>query len=95
MDIKAPGGESLINLYDRVGEALENILKNSINKKILIVAHGMTLKAVMNYFNKGNGFYKEIMGQASLTKINCYKDEFQFEYINDTSHINKKINSGW
>ena len=95
MDIKAPGGESLRNLYDRVGEALENILKNSINKKILIVAHGMTLKAVMNYFNKGNGFYKEIMGQASLTKINCYKDKFQFEYINDTSHINKKINSGW
>ncbi|MFR3911427.1 MAG: histidine phosphatase family protein [Clostridium paraputrificum] len=95
MDIKAPGGESLRNLYDRVGETLENILKNSINKNILIVAHGMTLKAVMNYFNKENGFYKEIMGQASLTKINCYKDEFQFEYINDTSHINKKINSGW
>lgn len=95
MDIKAPGGESLRNLYKRVGEALENILKNSINKNILIVAHGMTLKAVMNYFNKENGFYKEIMGQASLTKINCYKDEFQFEYINDTSHINKKINSGW
>lgn len=95
MDIKAPGGESLRNLYKRVGEALDNILKNSINKNILIVAHGMTLKAVMNYFNKGNGFYEEIMGQASLTKINCYKDKFHFEYINDTSHINKKINLGW
>ena len=95
MDIKAPGGESLRNLYKRVGKALENILKNSTNKNILIVAHGMTLKAVMNYFNKGNGFYEEIMGQASLTKINCYKDEFHFEYVNDTSHINKKINSGW
>lgn len=95
MDIKAPGGESLRELYNRVGEALDNILKNSINKNILIVAHGMTLKAIMNYFNKGNGFYKEIMGQASLSKINCFDDRFDFEFINDSNHIDKKINSGW
>lgn len=95
LDIKAPGGESLRELYDRVGKALDTILKQNVGKNILIVAHGMTLKAIMNYFNKGNGFYTEIMGQASLTKINCVDDEFEFEFINDSSHMDKKISSGW
>ena len=95
MDVKCPKGETLEELYKRVGIALDNILAKSDNKKILLVSHGMALKAIVNYFRKDKGFYKEIMGQVTLSKVISDNGQFKFEFINDGSHFNEEIKCGW
>ncbi len=95
MNIRCPKGETLEELYKRVGIALDKILAKSDNKKILIVSHGMALKAIVNYFRKNEGFFEDIMGQVTLSKVISDNGEFKFEFINDGSHFNEDIKLGW
>ena len=95
MNVRCPKGETLEELYKRVGMALDKILAQSDNKKILIVSHGMALKAIVNYFRRNKEFYKEIMGQVTLSKVISDNGQFKFEFINDGSHFNEEIKSGW
>lgn len=94
--VKSPGGESLEELYHRISSGIEEILNIEDGKNILIVSHGMSLRVIINYFNNGKEVFNEIMGQATLTKINCINNKFEIEYLNDRSHIisnTKKL--GW
>ena len=86
-DAKAPNGESLRELYERVSKALDKILLKEKGKTILIVTHGMALRAVYKYFSKDNKFYDGIMGQTSLTKVVDNGEGFEFEYVNDQKHL--------
>lgn len=96
MNVKAPAGESLSDLYERVKEFLEEILIKQEGKSILIVTHGTTLRAIVTYFKKSKEFYDVILGQATLTKVVCSDNNFEFEYINDDSHIKEKSEKkGW
>lgn len=96
MKIKSPGGESLEELYERTRISLNNILEKEKDKKILVVSHGMTIKAIMNYFSKDDEYFSEIMGQATLTKIIVNEEGFNIEFLNDSSHIkSSNENSGW
>lgn len=95
MDISAPGGETLRELSYRVSKLLDEILLIEDNKSILIVTHGTTLKAIVGYFRNSKELYNEIMGQCTLTKINCSGKNFEFEYINDGCHLNNKEKFGW
>ena len=96
MDVRAPGGESLRELCERVKSVLDDILLYEKDKNVLIVTHGTTLKAVVGYFRNNTGFYEKIMGQATLTKIVCNDRDFKFEYIDDGSHLKSNVNkSGW
>lgn len=95
MEIASPNGESLTDLYRRVSNSLDEILKNNVGKKILIVSHGISIKAIISYFRGDAEFYSEIVGQGSLTKIIKTEEEYSFSYINNIDHIKEKNNSGW
>lgn len=64
----APGGETLEEVRARVKDAMDAILEENKGKTLLVVAHGITLKALMYYF-KDEDVNTEVMGQATLTKI--------------------------
>ena len=55
----------------------------------------MALKVIVNYFRKNEGFFEEIMGQVTLSKVISNNGKFEFEFINDGSHFNEDIKSGW
>lgn len=84
---KAPNGETLEELYNRVSKALDKILSKEKGKSILIVTHGMALRAVFKYFSEDKKFYDGIMGQATLTKVVDNGDGFKFEYVNNDEHL--------
>ncbi len=92
----APGGEDLTSLRARVGTAMQTIIQENRGKKVLIVAHGMTLKALMYYF-KDNETSGMVMGQVTLTKIEVdEKDNVEVIYKNDGSHFNCPTEqAGW
>lgn len=95
LDMRAPNGETLAEVRERVNEAMEEIIKENEGKSILVVAHGITLKAIMNYF-QDKEVNNEVMGQATLTKINVDGEKFNIEFKNDGSHFTiKEERQGW
>ena len=88
--LSAPNGENLAEVRDRVSKTMDRIIEENRGKTILIVAHGITLKALMYYF-KDDEVNDEVMGQATLTKINIDENNnFYIEYKNDNSHFTVK-----
>ena len=94
--LSAPNGENLAEVRDRVSKTMDRIIEENRGKTILIVAHGITLKALMYYFNDDE-VNDEVMGQATLTKINIDENNnFYIEYKNDNSHFTvKEQKLGW
>ena len=95
-ELAAPNGENLAEVRDRVARTMNKIIEANRGKTILIVAHGITLKAIMYYF-KDEEVNSEVMGQATLTKVNVDKNnKFHIEFKNDNSHFTKKEQKlGW
>lgn len=96
IEMKAPNGETLEEVRERVAKAMEGIIEKNRGKTILVVAHGITLKALMYYF-KDEEVNSEVMGQATLTKINVDENnDFFIEYKNDDSHFTvREQKLGW
>ncbi|MDU4889861.1 MAG: histidine phosphatase family protein [Clostridium sp.] len=96
INICAPNGETLAQVRERVKEAMDRIIEENEGKSILIVTHGMTLKALMYYFNDKD-VNEEVMGQATLTKITVEnKKNFKIEFKNDGSHFKiEQTKQGW
>ena len=95
-ELAAPNGENLAEVRDRVANAMDRIIEENRGKTILIVAHGITLKAIMYYF-KDEEVNSEVMGQATLTKVNVDENnKFYIEFKNDNSHFSiKEQILGW
>ena len=95
-ELTAPNGENLAEVRDRVARSLNKIIEENRGKTILIVAHGITLKAIMYYFKDGE-VNSEVMGQATLTKVNVDENnKFYIEFKNDNSHFTQKEQKlGW
>ena len=91
VEICSPNGENLKEVRERISKLMNKIIAENIGKSILIVTHGITLKALMYYF-KDEDVNSEVMGQATLTKINIdEKNNFYIEFKNDDSHFSIKI----
>lgn len=91
VEICSPNGENLKEVRERISKLMNKIIAENIGKSILIVTHGITLKALMYYF-KDKDVNSEVMGQATLTKINIdEKNNFYIEFKNDDSHFSIKI----
>lgn len=92
----APNGETLEEVRNRVKLTMDELITKHQGETLLIVAHGITLKALMYYF-QDEDVNTEVMGQATLTKV-LVDDTGKFEivYKNDDSHFtvkNKQL--GW
>lgn len=95
LEMRAPNGETLGEVRERVSSAMKEIIKENEDKNILIVAHGITLKAIMAFFNDQEA-NNEVMEQASLTKVIVDGENFNIEFKNDGSHFTaKEEKQGW
>lgn len=95
LEMRAPNGETLGEVRERVNSAMREIIKENEEKNILIVAHGITLKAIMAFFNDQEA-NNEVMEQASLTKVIVDGENFNIEFKNDGSHFTaKEEKQGW
>ncbi|MGL5245928.1 MAG: histidine phosphatase family protein, partial [Sarcina sp.] len=85
------GGESIVQMYERVKSTLDKLINNSPFENILIVTHGMTIQGIMHYFSKkvGVDIDNVIYGQTSLTYIKIDEDKYEMLLNNDTTHYGK------
>ncbi len=87
------GGESYDEIFKRVRNGLDKILNenNGVNGNILVVSHGVTLKALFSIINnKGIEEFKNqgVPSNTSVTIIGYSDDNFVIEKFSDTTHLN-------
>jgi len=82
-------GETYEEVTTRAIKCIEAIVESHPNEKVLVVAHGITVKAIMTYYEKRElkYFWKEpIIHQTSLSLIE-FNEHANIKLYGDISHI--------
>lgn len=91
-EVTPPGGESRADVYRRVGEAVDTIIKEG-KGDVAVVSHGASLAYAVSYMMRNEmGSHKEvIVKNVSITTVEYDRGSGRFRMIqaNDTSHLIK------
>ncbi|MGL6168789.1 MAG: histidine phosphatase family protein [Fusobacteriaceae bacterium] len=86
-------GETFTELFNRVESGLKKLVDlHKSGDEILVVTHGITLKAICSYVINGKAqlqnFSKDpIPGNTSVTKVVYENKEFRIEDFSNTDHL--------
>jgi len=80
-----PGGESIIEFQKRVVEQLTELCQQSEGKKIVVVAHGGTIRVFLAYILKMplNLYWKLEVDHCRITIVKHYSGEFTLKVFNN------------
>jgi len=82
--------ETFIQVQDRALKTINKIMQEKKSGNILIVTHGVTLKMIMNYFEKQsleNLWKTPYIQNTSVSLVQIENQEFNIVLYSDTSHI--------
>lgn len=83
-------GEDFYSLLDRVNRGLEKIITENKTGKILIVTHGITLKAIFNIISKNNISNlatQEVPKNTSFTIVKFDNNSYTITEFSKTEHL--------
>lgn len=87
---KPNGGETFEEFFIRLKSSLDYILENSKEGNILIVSHGVAIKAMFSIINKiplKDFWLDTYVEGTSLSILELVDDKFEFTLKGDTSHF--------
>ncbi|QSX05555.1 histidine phosphatase family protein [Sedimentibacter sp. zth1] len=89
-----PSGESIMDVYNRISQFIEDIKKKYKDKNILIVTHGVVVKCMYYYLNFGQitKWDKPSIENCSLTKFKIEDNCNEKIIFNDVSHLSLVTN---
>ncbi len=88
--LKVPGGETSVQVYNRMRDAVLRIVKNNPGKVIAMTSHGFAIQMWLNY---ASGIPVEDMKEWTLDNVAVSKFTFdenfniKIDFIGDTSHL--------
>ncbi|MBQ8054124.1 MAG: histidine phosphatase family protein [Lachnospiraceae bacterium] len=91
---RAPGGESMIEVYDRMSQAVMRIAREHRGQNIVIASHGTAIQTFLNY---ASGIPAERMERFQLYNVcvSCAEideqDQIRLLYIGDKHHVPKEL----
>lgn len=83
-------GESYIDIYDRVTDALDEIISKHSDENILIISHGCASKVMLAYFEGrplGELWESDSLKETSLSLVEIDGEEVNIRMYGDTSHL--------
>jgi len=89
MEYRSYGGESIDELFDRVEKGLQIVVDSGV-QNALIVAHGVTIKALVTILKgmpRASISKLPVFPGTSLSIFNRVGDFWQVELEGDTSHF--------
>ena len=93
-----PDKEDFEDVRKRAGEFFEAVIQQHGSGKILVVAHAIILKGMLNYI-QGKTVEDYWTGKrllpTSLTKINVLGHRYSLIYTGETSHHEEPMSKGW
>lgn len=87
---KLPGGESFVDVKNRLSKFFKKLFKKEKGKNVLLSTHGLTKKALLTYlFNKNKKDYRKIRVPNTALSIVNIKDDGNHRAIllNSVSHL--------
>ena len=88
-NVRVPGGESRFDFYQRVADCLDEMSERFAGKRILLVSHGGTLKAMFHHIagpvSKTSRL--PLTGNASVSSFRYIEGSWQLMSWNDVSHL--------
>ena len=101
-DFKAPGGESMEEVYDRMRDCITEIAEKNKGRTVCIVSHGCSLRAFLCFVKYGDIRKINQVEIGKNTAFSCleYKEgSFEIKFANDISHLPEKLREtakpGW
>lgn len=83
-------GESFESLKERTNRFMESLIENHKTGNILVVSHGVTIKAIMNNVEKKKikDFWKgSFILNTSLSILSINEKKYEIDLISDVSHL--------
>lgn len=89
LNTAAPGGETLAQVAERVGSALDDITEGHSDETVLVVAHGGTLRLLLCLGLRVSPaiHWQFRLDVASLSEVDIYEEGAIVNSLNDTSHL--------
>ena len=84
-----PGGERRADFFQRVSRTAEEIVACHLDKTVVVVAHGGTIRAILAHFlpiEYGDWWGYEL-GNCTLTRLEVNNDGAQLLVLNDDAHL--------
>lgn len=87
--LRIPEGETFVELYERVGIFIEEVIPKHNNQRVVIVAHGGTIAALICYLLRINinKMWDYKIGNTAVTTFKLENKQFVLENHNDTTHL--------
>lgn len=89
-----PGAESLAQVQDRAVAAFERILETNQGRQVLVATHDVIVRVLVAHcLGVSNSIYRHLeVANASLTIIQLVNGRFRLRLLNDTGHLEGKVN---
>ena len=84
-----PGGEQRAQFFQRVGEAMEGIVERHPDQKVVVVAHGGTLRACLVHYLPAefSQWWTYELGNCSLTRLEVREGRAKLLGLDDRAHL--------
>lgn len=93
----APGGESTLQVYDRMKEAVKRIAAENIGKTAAVISHGMAIKAYLNFADGREWDNYEDPGWSDNTAVSLIEYDGglapHIVFKNDISHLDGALST--
>lgn len=87
---ESDGGETMVQVYKRMGESFEEIAKENIGKTVVVVSHGCALRTLLCYcFNKPLTEINDVEfgANTAVSLVEITDGERKIVFSNDASHL--------
>ncbi len=88
--VRYDGGESCDEVYFRVCECMQGIIKENEGKTVVIASHGGTIRQILRFalgFLPGEPYEVPHLKNASISVIECEGDVIRVVSYNETEHL--------
>lgn len=84
-----PGGEQRAHFFQRVGEAMKGIVEHHPDQKVVVVAHGGTLRACLVHYLpvEFSQWWTYELGNCSLTRLEVREGQAKLLVLDDRAHL--------
>jgi len=84
-----PGGEQRAQFFQRVGEAIEEIVEHHPDQRVVVVAHGGTLRACLVHYLPAEFslWWTYELGNCSLTRLEVREGRAKLFVLDDRAHL--------
>jgi alpha-ribazole phosphatase len=84
-----PGGEQRAQFFQRVWEAIEGIVEHHPDQKVMVVAHGGSLRACLVHYlpDEFSQWWTYELGNCSLTRLEVRDGQAKLLVLDDRTHL--------